>query len=61
MLKPYDSPVYFADRAAFRAWAEQQPRGKWERHDGLIALDPPGITIDVVGLYRNTDLVPNCG
>ena len=36
MTKPKEHPLRFDDRAAYRAWAEAQPRGRWERHDGVV-------------------------
>lgn len=35
MSQALPPPLRFDDRAAYRAWAEQQP-GKWERENGLV-------------------------
>lgn len=41
MSQTLPQPLRFDDRAAFRAWAEQQPRGRWERVDGVVVQMAP--------------------
>ena len=36
MITPKEQPLRFDDRAAFWAWAAAQPRGRWERCDGVV-------------------------
>ena len=41
MSQTLPQPLRFDDRAAFRAWALQQPRGRWERENGLLIAMAP--------------------
>lgn len=41
MSQAATQPLRFDDRAAFRAWAEQQPRGRWERENGVVVQIAP--------------------
>ena len=41
MSQALPEPLRFDDRAAFRAWALQQPHGRWEREDGIVVQMAP--------------------
>ena len=41
MFKPKEAALRFDDRAAYRAWAEVQQRGRWERCDGVVLAMAP--------------------
>jgi Uma2 family endonuclease len=41
MLQPIDEPPQRLSRAEFRAWATAQPRGRFERHSGVVVAMAP--------------------
>ena len=41
MIKPKEQPLRFDDRVAYRAWTAAQPRGRWERHGGIVVAMAP--------------------
>lgn len=40
-LAPLDEPAQRLSRTAFRAWASAQPRGRYERHGGVVIAMAP--------------------
>ena len=41
MLQPIDEPPQRLSRAEYRAWAVAQPRGRFERHSGVVVAMAP--------------------
>lgn len=41
MLQPIDEPPQRLSRAEYRAWADAQPRGRFERHSGVVVAMAP--------------------
>jgi Uma2 family endonuclease len=41
MLQPIDEPPQRLSRAEYRAWAAAQPRGRFERHSGVVVAMAP--------------------
>jgi Uma2 family endonuclease len=41
MLQPIDEPPQRLTRAEYRAWAAAQPRGRFERHSGVVVAMAP--------------------
>ena len=41
MLQPIDEPPQRLSRAEFRTWATAQPRGRFERHSGVVVAMAP--------------------
>jgi Uma2 family endonuclease len=41
MLQPIDEPPQHMSRAEYRAWTDAQPRGRFERHSGVVVAMAP--------------------
>jgi Uma2 family endonuclease len=41
MLQPIDEPPLAMSRSEYRAWADAQPRGRFERHSGVVVAMAP--------------------